>query len=590
MNLTQRSQEVRIDTLVRVGQDMYKRNHAAIDARNLAYYRGEFWTGDGHAQNAIADATAGNLVADYRAQQNEVFPAIDTITSGLALDVPQVECIDARVLSYRTPTRMEDATFVGRRIAAPLNLWAEDDDLDDTVALLVLGANVFRRGGLVKTSWSSEFQRVIWRYKLPWQVFQDPTKSNIRDADWIFELFPLHIDDLKARLKARTYTITTPIQPDTLPRDLIADYLTDEDRANIEAGGLKDTVSMVEFWDFRTGELIHYHPATKQVLMRVPIPWGNPYDQLIFSPALGQPAGISTVDIMASGQRDVNELVSARRQIVELLAPKIGVNTNWFPDDDAYNNFLKATVTTPFRFKPPAMGANAGDPFVVSPAPQTTFDFNKHLQEQAEHGRYAVGISAMDRSQVVNIRTAAEADAVRGMGEGRANVRARKTIKVVRRMFDTGLACMRWAVRNQEASRIDIRRLHALCVADVDVYTWVRELAYASVRFRVLPFSPLMEDRNTRRRGFETLLPMIEGTALAGEFDTRELAREIQESHGWRPSVLKAAAGGTPVAAPNAPPPPTAPAPAPDPMAAAAGGMAPAPDIGQALAAMAAPQ
>ena len=57
--------------------------------------------------------------------------------------------------------------------------------------------------------------------------------------------------------------------------------------------------------------------------------------------------------------------------------------------------------------------------------------------------------------------------------------------------------------------------------------------------FRLLPFSPLMEDKNTRRESLAQLLPPLLGSPLGEQFDMHELGREVVELFGWRPSIVK---------------------------------------------------
>ena len=43
------------------------------------------------------------------------------------------------------------------------------------------------------------------------------------------------------------------------------------------------------------------------------MPYGNPYDQLVFHDGVGRLRGIPDVSLLAPLQQDINELVSARR-------------------------------------------------------------------------------------------------------------------------------------------------------------------------------------------------------------------------------------------------------------------------------------
>ena len=73
----------RLTTLVHQTEENFKQYPADELIRNLAYYRGEFWGGDGYS-----GAITASLSRNYAAVQNEMFPIIDTIASALALDLP----------------------------------------------------------------------------------------------------------------------------------------------------------------------------------------------------------------------------------------------------------------------------------------------------------------------------------------------------------------------------------------------------------------------------------------------------------------------------------------------------------------------
>ena len=68
--------------VIKQSEEYYKKNIAREDARNLSYWRGKFWEGDGYP--IVSE------LENYNAQQNEIFPILDTIASSLALDLPHV--------------------------------------------------------------------------------------------------------------------------------------------------------------------------------------------------------------------------------------------------------------------------------------------------------------------------------------------------------------------------------------------------------------------------------------------------------------------------------------------------------------------
>lgn len=518
--------------LVKQTEEWYQKHRADEVIRNLSYYRGQFWEGDG------VSVKSGDS-RKYNAVQNEIFPIVDTIVSALAMDLPQVEAIDQREGGQNVPEREQDPTFSGRRIASVLNWFAEEDELDTVIQELVLHALLFDQS-IVKVSWSANLGRPIWRTKLPWEVHFDPSAKRISDVGWSFERFVLHYDDFRSRIENGVYDRPQKaVQADTYPRSIIDNRMPLEQEVELREKGLKEYVSLVEFWDFRKRKLYHLHADTAQLLMEADMPYERPYDALIFHPGVGRIRGISDVSLVAPIQRDINELVSARREIVARLPRRMLVDRKLFRSDEEFERWKNARSWEPVLVEGPPDGTI--DQHVwVSPEMPTTFDFNTHLNQGIESIRWLPGMADYQHGQVKNIRTAAEANMIRGAIEGRLNIRARKVVRVVTSMFRKALATTKWALRNPEASGVNVDALAMVTQSEGNPETLRRDLLQASPSFRLLPFSPLMEDKIARRDSLTNLLAPLSSPSPLGEaVDQRELAREIVDSFGFRPSLVK---------------------------------------------------
>jgi len=532
---------VRMVATVQQMEDNYRKFRAGEDARNLAYWRGQFWAGDGIR-------VMEQEIKSYRAQLNETFPILDTIASALAMDLPQVEALDHRSHEFGMVPRSQDPFFVGKRIAAVLNLYAMEDDLDDTLHQMVLHSLIFAKGGIVKAAWSAQQQRVIWRLKMPWEVFFDPQARRMSDVNWAFERFPIHYETYKQRIEDGVYRRPTKeIKPDTYPRSLVEDEINDEQEKDLRSKGLREYITIYEYWDFRKGVLYHFTAEPMELLMVAPLPYGNPYTALVYNNGIGRLDGVPDATLIAPVQRDINELVSARREMVARLPRRMMLDRRLFRSEEEWERFKNSRAWEPTLLDAPPDG-NIQSSIFVSPEMPTTFDFNKHLDSARENVRYIPGTGDFQRGQVANIRTAAEANMIRASVEGRMNVRVRRTVKAAKQMFDRALECVRWAVSNPEASGIDIARLWLETQSDVDVFTFRMDLLNENFKFRLLPFSPLMEDKVARRSALERLLAVMANTPMAPNFDWRELAREVQDAYNMRPSVVT-----------ETPPPPPAP-------------------------------
>ena len=509
-------------------------NHVGPEMiQNMAFWRGKFWRGDG----APAGMSMGS--AQYNAVRNEIFPILDTITSSLAMDLPQVEAMKRTVNSEELLNRENDPTIRGKRVSAVLNNFAEEDDLDETVWELVLHSLLFVYG-VVKTSWSARLGRPVVRVKLPWEVYFDPNARHIRDASWAFERVTLHWDTFKSRAKNGVYDPPEDavITPDCFPRGLLekSPQNFDQYAEDLRRHGLKEFVSIVEWWDFRRGKLYHIHPETKTILMEVDAPYGRPYEVLTFHSGVGRIEGIPLCSLLASNQRDVNEASSARRQVANRMVPRDLIDRAFFKNETDWSRFKNAKMWEPTRVDVPN-GRNLREAIHSQLPAGTTFDFQKHLDDNVESMRRTAGESDAQRGRVQNIRTAEEVQAVQAGVQGRNGVKVNRIEKVVTRVFRHILEVFRWAIENPEASSIDMESITYKTQDDVGPGILIEDVLAYSGKFRLLPFSPAMEDKNARRAHLERMLPHLKEMAKEGIISKEELARELVDEFGLRPSL-----------------------------------------------------
>jgi len=531
----------RITGLVGQTEDWYRQHKLDEDVRNLSYYRGHFWNGDGHDGQ-------GNDGKSYRAQQNEIFPIVDTVVSSLAMSTPSVEALDQRYWSTAVPTRSQDLNISGRRVASALNYWAEEDMMDKMAQELVLYTELFGMG-VVKTSWSPVLGRPIWRTRLPWEWHCDPGARRPDEIAWAFERFTLHISDLRSRIESGGYLpLTKEIKADTYPRSLVDEKIPQQQELQLKEKGLKEYVGLVEFWDFREQVIYHIHPGSKQVLLKAQMPYGNPYEVLVFHDAVGRVRGIPDVSLLASNQRDINGLVSARREIVHRLPRRMLMDRALWNDEKDFERWKNARSWEPSLSDFPS-DANINDKIWVSPEMPTTFDFNNHLEQLTTSIRWTTGLADYQRGEVANIRTAAEATMVRSSVEGRMHIRTTKVVRVVSSVFRQALKVWKWAAANPKASAIDMEAIARNTQGDSDATVLLNDLRQHTPKFRLLPFSPLMEDKQARRDQITQLLNVLgKPGPLSESINQRELARELVELYGLRPSIVGAQPAPMPVA------------------------------------------
>lgn len=529
---------------VKLYESWWEHQRAPIAHRNLAYWRGEFWDGDG--LNAVyLDETQK---AKYRAERNEVFPILDTQRSALAKDLPQIEMKPMKI-GPELVGQEQDLTWVGRGLASALNAWARKDELDEVVQELVLNALVFDEGGIVKTQWSPELRRVSWQVKQPWEVMFSNDARAVRTSPWCFERFALHWDDYAARVNDGAYDRpSSPVRPDVMPRTPIDRLrMSDTERTRTEA--IAEYVSIVEWWDFRTGKLFHLLPDHNHVLMETTIPYGRPYQVLSFNPGLGRIRGISDVSLIANIQRDINELASSRREMVQRLVRRMLIDRALFASEDEWQNFVRSRSWEPTRVTV-ASGRRIEEFLSVTPEVSTTMDFNAQFEGNQEHIRHVSGLGDYQRGQRQHFRTAEEAGMVAGATEGRLATKQTKVMKVVSEMFACGLEAWKWAAASPEVSHFDAALLVQDLGLNVDPIEYTRQILSARNDFNLLPFSPLMEDRNTRKRTLLEIIERLSKTPALDFIDWKGLAREVFELFDLTPSLVMEQPAAPPPGAP----------------------------------------
>jgi len=208
-----------------------------------------------------------------------------------------------------------------------------------------------------------------------------------------------------------------------------------------------------------------------------------------------------------------------------------------FPNEDDAMRWMNSATWDPVPIETDGQ-ALVGDMIYVTPEMPTTFDFNRHL-EAAEYGiKNIAGLGDFQRGEVRNIRTAAEANMIQASVQGRMNVRLRLLTKFVKRGFDSAAEVLRWAVENSGASEIDLQYIVSATQVDADASLLAQDIQ-SMHHFRVLPFSPLMEDKHVRREQLVALLGQLASAPTVEEINWREITRELIDLFDVRPSIVK---------------------------------------------------
>ena len=557
--------------LVQHADDYYEDWYAQQDATNRSYVRGAFWANRTDLERSTSEVQPMSPLATplaYQAQQNEIWPAIESKVTLLIPDMPAASFIDLRDGATSPDGNTGNSSAAGRRRAAALNYWMRMDHMRPTLTKWIQQALTYNKGGLLKVEWDADQQRPVVRERLPWEVMWDPTARHVDDVAWYYEKFELHIEQFRSRLKSNEYTRTPAllrVKGEPQQRNKIELYQDDAVQRQKERELEHVWVPILEFWDCRRGKCYHIHVPTKSILRCTEVAIPRPYLHLLFNYEPGRLEGVCDVTHAAPLQQQLNEMVSARQDCVRRLAPKILGDASLFESEDRQRQFEGAKMTaiswvSPVKDEPRAIG----DYFYLLPAAQLPQDWNAHYDQTVASIRYILAIPEFQRGQVENIRTAQEAYMVQQAATGRLASQAATLKAAVVELFEKMNEYLDWAVKAPNA--LDVAALlRKVSTSLNDPDEWRAELQTFDGVLTVNPFSPLMDDPITAQSKLEQLLPAIASyPPLAASFNWYDVAAEIARSHGWGKEVMvqreayeaQAQAAQAPAqAAPGGPPP-----------------------------------
>ena len=546
-------------------ESYYEDWYAQQDATNRSYVRGSFWANRTDLERSTSEVQPMSPMATalaYQAQQNEIWPAVESKVTLLVPDMPACSFQDLREGASSPDGNPQNSAGAGRRRASVLNYWCRMDHLRGTLTKWIQSAITYNRGGVLKVEWDADQQRPIVRERMPWEVLWDPSARHMDDIGWYFERIDLELEEFQARMDNGEY-VSTPelrrVKGQAQHQGKIELYQDDSLQRQKERNLEEIWVPIIEFWDCRHRKVYHVHPETRTVLMCRETAVPRPYVHLLFNLEPGRLEGVSDVTHAAPDQQQINEMVSARQDCVRRLAPRPMGDASIFDSEDKQKQFENSKMTSISWVNPPeGSGRSIQDYFWVFPAVQLPNDWNMHYDQTVQHIRYLMAIPDFQRGQVANIRTAQEAYMLQQASTGRLAAQA-ATLKVaVIELFEVMDEYLKWAV---EAAALDLAvLLPKISTAMVDVAAWGEELRQFQGMLTVNAFSPLMEDPITVQSKLEQLLPAIASyPPLAAAYSWYDVAQEIARAHGWEKSVVVPREEWTRLAQAAQTPPPGAP-------------------------------
>ena len=532
-DLAARKEGARVKELFDSARKDYEQGQAVSDERNLAFFKGDFY----RTLNGAAVPQMPPQPPASAPSQNEVFPLVDAICTGLTRDCPQVELVDERWVADGEEATDAEAGM----LAAVYNYVAREAQLG-SLALpdVVKMATMYARGGYFKVAWDQEQQRPTIEARGPDEVFIDPLARSWGDVEWAAERFDLADEDMVARRESGTYTASdgewAAIKPGQADYRTLTEQYTNNDELQARRASGDRWHHMVEWWDVRKGVVYHFHAETGIILAVYAAPVRLPYVQLIFHKIPRQVYAVPDVSLVADNQREINSLVATRSEMVARLLPKLAYDPGVFLNATEEKKFFGGRTWQPARVK--TTDKPIAQSFYVSPDMPTGFDFNTHLGQLTESLRYTSGIDAWQRGKAQNIRTASEAQMLAGVDATRGDARVMMLDEVLRTLFDAVRQYLKWAIKNPEESGLDVALLCSLTQRGGEA-TVLEEAILADRRsFNILPFSPAGENVFAKRQLLLQLLPAATNGPLAVEFNSTRLAEQLVGIFRLPPSIL----------------------------------------------------
>lgn len=516
----------------------YESTFQSRDRQALQYFRGEAWDED----------YATEAERSHRSQLNRIFPIADTIASALAEDTPQVKPAVTDLSTVEPVTPADDKVLLGRRQVAPLNYYAKEGALEETVYEAIIHALSFYSGGVVKVTWSAPKRMVDVVLFSPDELFWDPLARKWDDIRWLFQKFTLPASEVAALVRSGKYRPVADVWTTPMPEGLVQqDLATEGDHIREGTYGVEEFLTLVEFWDFAGGMRYHVDPKTGRVLHAVADD-RRPFHQLRFNPGLIGTRGIPTVGMLVKLQEELDLMVSARATAAQTMNPRGIGNANIIPDPEQQAQMARQKPWE-ITWLPMPPGTSEADLVKWIRSPGMAPEFHNHLEKVSNQMDYQAGVFEFTRGMPTNVRTASEVNHLVSTVTGRLTKSVAKIQKFVRGIFKSMYEELRWAITNQDESEIDLDELYYVLQIprEVPMDQWVQEVLNLVPQLEVLPFGPLQQKGDALRMSLANLLPVLVNPQIAPHINWGELVKDIQMAFEFRPSILATPAPVSPM-------------------------------------------
>lgn len=490
----------------------FKENEQSIWDEIRDWYNGKFWT----------QRTGESEFSLFRTSLNLVFAITETASASLIAANPQVTAV----------SRQRTDEEAARRVEAYVNTNLDLADFREEQTLAIQDAVLFGRA-VYKTTWDKATGFCNVRALDPRIVFFDLTARRPKDIRYWVEVTLMSEEEFTTRLERNKYEVPEGYrsrQGSAYPEWLIAS--NKEDVKNLKSW--QPWVIVYEFHDLERNIVTHWLPGLSTPLMEDKLIY-NPYTLLTLNSNVTDCRGLSEILLVKPNIEELNRTLTYIHNIVRLSVPRIAYD-NTAVGQEAMQKYAQAEVGTYLGMK--TNGRDFSKVFAAFPYPEVPPFLVQYIDRIQGNVAFISALADAARGQATgNAKTATELALMEAMLKTRLGARRGKldksTAEVAEKIlflsgqFLTGIKEIQ-VTSNQVSSRQGEQPTPWIPLDNA-------QLQEANVSWKVVPFSPIEQNRMVAEERF---LALLEHLATRSGFDQREVDREIVEQFRLNPRLL----------------------------------------------------
>lgn len=439
-------------------------------------------------------------------ETNYTYAYVDTMAASICPTNPQVS-IDGR-------KKVAIAYAKNREMLA--NDTFKRDDLATKSRFMASWAAISGYG-VSKTVWHFPSGRPRTFLVDPRRFFFDTTVP-FEDARYAFEATLVTRQEFEAKAKPDAVGATT-YNPEVASRanfTVVPKWLADERSSQL---GIHQAVPepyqmavVYEFYDWASDKYYHFLDGVEEPLFEGPLPFKymrNPFEMVVFNPALSSHRGLSDVSLIANSQEHLNQIDSLELAHTYRSIPGLGFDSNSVDDPESSKSALQA-LNRPggiVDFKVKSGMNRLTDVLAPLPSPTLSPSFDRMRRQATNSISFILGLPDYQRGAVGGSDLATELALIDEALKTRTGWRLGRMMKWVNGIGRKYIALWREFMTKDEVAviaspgkpeHLDIVNLGfiaALTPEQAENETWYE--------FTTVPFSPTENDRLVTLRSLQ---------------------------------------------------------------------------------------